>query len=153
MVQMWWNLISRISKFFRWLWLQEGSPGYRARGLAIGVCCGFFPFFGFQTLLGITLASLFRGNHLLAVSGTWISNPVTYFPIYWLNYKVGTALLDKGQNIHQLSKLGWQEISAQGWIFFSRLLLGSALLGSFVGISTGILVYIVLVLRYPSKRR
>ena len=128
MVQMWWNLISRISKFFRWLWLQEGSPGYQARGLAIGVCCGFFPFFGFQTLLGITLASLFRGNHLLAVSGTWISNPVTYFPIYWLNYKVGSVLLGHGLHVQNPSLFNWQELWGQGWALGIRLILGSFVL-------------------------
>ena len=104
MVQMSWNFIYRLRNFFRWLWRQEGSPGYRARGLAIGVFCGCFPFFGLQTLIGITLASLFRGNHLLAVSGTWISYPITYVPLCWLNYKVGTTLLDHGSNNYDLSE-------------------------------------------------
>ena len=142
-----WNLIYRLRNFFRWLWRQEGSPGYRARGLAIGVFCGCFPLFGFQTLLGITLASLFRGNHLLAVSGTWISNPITYVPLYLLNYQVGTALLDHGGNNHDLSQLGWQDIWSQGWIFGSRLLLGSLLIGSLLSIFIGFFVYLILRLR------
>ncbi|MFO0103826.1 MAG: DUF2062 domain-containing protein, partial [Cyanobium sp.] len=57
--------------------------GERARGLAAGIFCGCFPFFGLQTLLGIGLASVLRGNHLLAAAGTWISNPFTYVPLYW----------------------------------------------------------------------
>ncbi len=146
---MWRNLIQRLREFFRWLWQQEGSAGYRARGLAIGVFCGCFPFFGFQTILGIALASLLRGNHLLAISGTWISNPITYFPLYWLNYQVGAALLNRGENMHDLSQLNWQEIWSQGWLFCSRLLLGSALLGSFLGIMLGLFVYIVLKVRSP----
>ena len=50
---------------------------------------GCFPFFGLQTLLGMALASLVRGNHLLAAAGTWISNPFTYLPLYWFNYNLG----------------------------------------------------------------
>ena len=150
MVQMSWNLIYRLRNFFRWLWRQEGSPGYRARGLAIGVFCGCFPFFGLQTLIGITLASLFRGNHLLAVSGTWISNPITYVPLCWLNYKVGTTFLDHGSNNYDLSELGWQDIWNEGWAFGSRLLFGSFLIGSFLSILIGFFVYMILRSR-PSK--
>ena len=83
----------------RWIWQQEGSPGQRARGLAAGIFCGCFPFFGLQTLLGIALASVVRGNHLLAAAGTWISNPFTYVPLYWFNYHVGDV--SRGEELLQ----------------------------------------------------
>ena len=81
------NFIQRIRKFASWLWMQEGTAGERARGIALGVFSGCFPFFGFQTLIGIILARLFKGNLLLAAAATWISNPLTYIPLFWLNYK------------------------------------------------------------------
>ena len=84
---------------------------------------------------------------MLAVSGTWISNPVTYLPLYWFNYQVGSELLGHEKNIHYLSQFGLQEISSQGWIFCSRLLLGSAVTGAFWGLSIGLLTYIVLRLK------
>jgi cellulose synthase (UDP-forming) len=72
-----------LRKRLIWLWRQEGSHGQRARGLAAGVLTGCYPVFGLQIVLGIGLASLVRGNHLLAVAGTWISNPLTSLPLYW----------------------------------------------------------------------
>ena len=82
----------RLQQGLQWLWEQEGTPGQRARGLAAGIFCGCFPIFGLQTLAGITLASVVRGNHLLAAAGTWISNPFTYVPLYWFNYRIGALL-------------------------------------------------------------
>ena len=139
-----WNLTYRLRRSLRWLWLQEGTPGYKARGLAIGVFCGCFPLFGLQTVLGIGLASLFRGNHLLAISGTWISNPFTYLPLYLLNYKVGSAILFPGRNVSHFDMLNWQALWGHGWIFGSRLFLGSFLMGLFWGALTGAVIYFFL---------
>ena len=69
---------------------QNGSPFFNAKGLAIGVFSGCFPFFGFQTLIGVFFAKLAKGNIVLAAIGTWISNPFTYIPLYYFNYKVGS---------------------------------------------------------------
>jgi len=37
---------------------QNGSPFFNAKGLAIGVFSGCFPFFGFQTLMGVFFAKI-----------------------------------------------------------------------------------------------
>lgn len=71
----------------------RGKPRTIATGFAMGVFAGCFPFFGIQTLLGIVLAAAFRGSKVAAIAGTWISNPITYLPIYVFNYKVGKFLL------------------------------------------------------------
>ena len=139
-----WNVIDRLRRFFRWLLLQQGTPGYKARGLAIGIFCGCFPLFGFQTLLGIVLANLFRGNQLLAVSGTWISNPITYVPLYWLNYRVGAFVLGHSYIAHSFADFSWRGIVSQGWIFGIRLILGSTLVGFFCGLAVGICAYLAL---------
>ena len=90
------GIIRRLRRWLVWLWQQEGTPGERARGIAAGVFSGCFPFFGLQTLLGVALASVVRGNHVLAAIGTWISNPITYLPLYWFNYQVDWYLLGEG---------------------------------------------------------
>ena len=72
---------------------QNGSPFFNAKGLAIGIFSGCFPFFGFQTLIGVFFAKIAKGNIVLAVIGTWISNPFTYVPLYYFNYKVGSIFL------------------------------------------------------------
>ncbi|MEX1315644.1 MAG: DUF2062 domain-containing protein [Synechococcaceae cyanobacterium] len=123
------RLLTRGRELLAWLWAQEGSPGQRARGLAAGIFCGCFPFFGLQTLLGVALASVVRGNHLLAAAGTWISNPFTYVPLYWLNYRLGCWLIGPGQEWPGLAALRAASLRQLGWSMASRLLLGSALVG------------------------
>ena len=134
------RLNQRCRRWIAWIWQQEGTPGQRARGLAAGIFCGCFPFFGLQTVLGIALASVVRGNHLLAAAGTWISNPLTYVPLYWFNYQLGAALM-RGASQPALLTINQASIWDQGWSFTSRLLLGSTLVGLVLAISLGSLAW------------
>ncbi|MCT7972521.1 DUF2062 domain-containing protein [Laspinema olomoucense] len=84
----------RFWRYYFWrLVRQKGTPEFLARGLAAGVFAGLFPLFGVQTILGVALAMLLRGNKWMAVVGTWISNPLTSGPIFLLNFQVGQWLL------------------------------------------------------------
>ncbi len=136
--------ISRLRRLLLWLWQQEGTAAQRARGLAVGVFSGCFPLFGLQTVFGIVLARIFRGNHLLAVVGTWISNPITYLPLFWLNYKVGCQFLGQELNVHELVNLDIREVWTQSWIFIGGLFFGSFLVGLLCGCVTGMTIYIFL---------
>jgi uncharacterized protein (DUF2062 family) len=127
----------RLQHWIAWLWEQEGSHGQRARGLAAGIFCGCFPFFGLQTLLGVALASLVRGNHLLAAAGTWISNPLTYVPLYWFNYQLGSLLLGPGRGWPGPQALSKDSIWQLGGQVASRLLLGSTLVGAACAVGIG----------------
>ena len=120
----------RLQRGLKWLWQQEGTPGQRARGLAAGIFCGCFPIFGLQTLVGIAMASVVRGNHLLAAAGTWISNPFTYVPLYWFNYRIGSLLLGPGRQWPGFDALHRDDISQMGWSVISRLMLGSSITGA-----------------------
>jgi len=120
----------RLQRSLQWIWQQEGTPGQRARGLAAGIFCGCFPIFGLQTLVGIALASVVRGNHLLAAAGTWISNPFTYLPLYWFNYRIGALLLGPGREWTGFDALQQEGFSQLGWSVLSRLLLGSSITGA-----------------------
>ncbi len=124
-----WHHLLRLRRTLFWLWKQEGSDGQRVRGLAAGVFTGCLPFFGLQIVLGVGLASLVRGNHLLAAAGTWISNPFTSLPLYWLNYRIGCLLLGEGPVWPDLGRLQAEEIQQLGMSFSARLLLGSSVVG------------------------
>ena len=124
-----------------WLWRQEGTPAQRARGLAAGVFCGCYPFFGLQIFLSVGVATVVRGNHLLAAAGTLVSNPLTYLPLYWFNYLVGCELLGPGQAGTSLAELNRSTLWAQGWEFSQRILLGSSLVGLIFAILSGIAGY------------
>ena len=122
---------------------QNGSPFFNAKGFAIGVFSGCFPFFGFQTLLGLFLAKAAKGNLFLAAIGTWISNPFTYIPLYFFNYKVGAFLLKNSPEIIFQKDLVIEALWEQGSVFSLRLILGSALVGLLLASISGVIVFLL----------
>ena len=131
----------RMRRGVLWLWRQEGTPAQRARGLAAGVFCGCYPFFGLQIFLSVGVASVVRGNHLLAAAGTLVSNPLTYLPLYWFNYLVGCQLLGPGRGAINLAELNRSTLWVQGWDFSQRILLGSTVVGIVLAIASGWMAY------------
>jgi len=130
----------------RYLYLRfirlRGSSAAIARGLAAGVFAGWFPLFGLQTIIGIAIAAVIQGNKLMAAAGTWVSNPLTYVPIYFFNFRIGQWLLQLigvRSEMPDLSALqaiinnaNWQsfsELLALGASFTATLLLGSFVVG------------------------
>lgn len=63
-----------------------------ARGIGIGLFVGLTPTVGAQTLLLFTGCLLLRGNLLTAYAVSWISNPFTMMPLYWLFHILGSTL-------------------------------------------------------------
>jgi len=122
---------------------QNGSPFFNAKGVAIGVFSGCFPFFGFQTLLGVFLAKLAKGNLFLAAVGTWISNPFTYIPLYYFNYKVGSIFFKSSPNIIFDKNLVINDLWEKGGIFSIRLILGSSLVGLLLSLISGFIVFLL----------
>ena len=128
---------------------QDGSPLFNAKGIAVGVFCGCFPFFGLQTVLGLLLAKILKGNLLLAAIGTWISNPLTYIPLYYFNYKVGSIFLKNSPNTINHKILDINSLWHQGSIFSIRLILGSAFVGILLALISGFIIFLF----YKIKRR
>ena len=122
---------------------QNGSPFFNAKGLAIGVFSGCFPFFGFQTLIGVFFAKLAKGNIFLAAIGTWISNPLTYVPLYYFNYKVGSIFLNNPPNKIFEENLVIDDLWKQGSIVSLRLLLGSFCVGLFLAVISGCVFFFI----------
>ena len=115
----------------------RGNPLILSRGLAVGIFAGCFPFFGLQSFVGVFLATLFRGSKVAAVAGTWISNPLTYLPIYLFNYKVGKFLLRVDSP--PISQLNFQSISQfkeLGSTVAITLIFGSFVVGLIAGFIT-----------------
>ena len=127
--------------YLRFIRLQ-GNPDAIARGLSVGAFAGMFPIFGFQILLGIFLAACVRGNKLTAATATWISNPLTYLPLFAFNFRIGQWLLHAEEfDFEQLQKLNWQELLALGPGFITTWFAGcffmgciAAILGYFLGL-------------------
>lgn len=136
--------------YLRFLRLQ-GSPEQLARGMASGIFSGCFPLFGFQTILGIGVATVLRGNRLMAAAATWISNPFTYVPIFAFNYQVGHWMLGGGssQTFDDLDTLhSWMDLGTE---VSARLMLGSAVVGTVVGVAS-YFIGLPLIKRVRSRR-
>jgi hypothetical protein len=124
-------LTQRWKRRLRYLYLKfirlRGHPKELARGLAAGVFAGMFPLFGLQTLIGVAIALRIKGNPLMAAGGTWISNPLTYLPIFAFNYKVGCWIMGRGDG-NPFTDLE----SLQSWLDTGTEVGIALLLGSFV---------------------
>jgi uncharacterized protein (DUF2062 family) len=130
-----------FQRYFRYLHLRllrlRDTPEKIAKGLAIGVFAGFFPFFGVQTILAILFAILFKANKIAAATATWISNPLTYVPIFAFNFKIGQLII--GGDDFAFDQLNFQsttEILELGAIFAITLLLGCLIIGSIASFFT-----------------
>jgi len=65
-----------------------------ANATAVGLFCAFLPM-PFEMLVAALGAIWLNGNLPLAVAWVWISNPVTWIPLYTLPYWLGAWILDK----------------------------------------------------------
>lgn len=68
------------------------NRGSLTRAVYVGLLCAFFPLPG-QMPLALVGALLFRANVPMSVALTWITNPLTTIPVFWVAYCVGAVLL------------------------------------------------------------
>lgn len=142
-------LLKRLDKRYwkrlvRYLYIRfvrmQSSPRAIARGVAAGVFAGSFPLIGLQSVLAIAIASLIRGNKVVAAAGTFISNPLTSVPIFALNFQVGRLLL----GLPMQSALPASLTDINEWINMGLDVAATMMLGSLaVGIVASILSYYI----------
>lgn len=120
-----------------WLWRlakREEDPEALARGIAVGMFAGVLPMLG-QSFVAIALAWLFRGSRIVAAAMTFVSNPATTFPIFFLDYWVGCHLLGKPMlAIKQSDFESWDAFSALGLDFVVAIFLGGFVVGAIAGV-------------------
>ena len=64
-----------------------------ARAFAIGFWAMYTPPLPWQQVIAAVLAITFNANLPIAVALVWITNPVTWLPMYYFAYKVGALAL------------------------------------------------------------
>lgn len=94
--------------------LWQMNRGSLTRAVYIGVMCAFFPLPG-QMPLALIGALLFRANIPMSVALTWLTNPLTTIPIFWLAYWVGAIML--GEPVIGLRTIGVILTDVTLWIF------------------------------------
>jgi uncharacterized protein (TIGR03546 family) len=104
----------KILRFIHRVLRSRASPREIAGGLALGMIITFTPTLGLQTLLAISLSTLFRVNPLATLAGIQITNPLTAPFVYAATYRVGTWLLGQGDHSLVLRKLTAMDLVRAG---------------------------------------
>ena len=131
----WYLLRRRFRLTYLKLLRLRDRPEVVAKGFAIGVFAGCFPLLGLQSLIGIFLATIFGASKVAAVAATWISNPLTYVPLFLFNYKIGQFLLrtEDAELLDITSLTAFREL---GGTIAVTLLTGSFIVGTILSIVT-----------------
>lgn len=140
-----------------WEILKEKDPPHKiALGMALGIFVGFLPIMGIQMAVVTLFAIPLRGNLKAAVAGVWISNPITFIPLYWANYQFGVLFCahrkvsweEFGGKMATASNWDWSAIKSSltslmnmGADVFVPLWLGSTILAVFFGVITYFVAY------------
>jgi len=103
-----------------------------AGGAALGLFVGFMPVLG-QMFVAVALAIFFRVNLPIAAMGVWITNPLTFAPIYFFNYKLGAWVLDVPLGQYAFT-MTWQWFTHEFLAIWQPLLLGSFICGVTAGL-------------------
>ncbi|RLB32883.1 MAG: DUF2062 domain-containing protein [Deltaproteobacteria bacterium] len=86
--------LSRQLKYYYLRFIRlRGQPHELALGMALGVFTGMMPIMPFQIALAVMLAMLLKSSKITAALGTWISNPLNWYFLYYYSYKIGAWLL------------------------------------------------------------
>lgn len=153
------------NRWLRWLgpWLHHPRLWHWSRrGVATGVALGVF--FGLlvpiaQIPLSAAAAVLLRANVPAAAASTLVTNPVTFGPIYYAAYQLGTWVtgqearpkaLEKSQTPNPEAEAGvWQRLRALGM----PLLVGLAMAATLMGLLSYGLISLIWYVRVIRKRR
>ena len=122
-----------------------------AGAMGIGVFLALLPFPG-QMVMAAAAAIWLRINLPLAVATVWITNPFTFTPIFYFNYKVGTWILgiEYQRFTFQLS-LEW--LMRETGTVWKPLLIGSLFVAALLGLSVYVMVRVAWRFYIIRKRR
>lgn len=135
-------MISRLRLKIRKILLLECPPSRIAAAAAAGVFIGFSPYIGFHTVLAIGISFIFNLPLYPLIVGAYITNPLTFIPVYTVSYKVGEAVT----GIHAEFPVNFADMSLKSVMttaktFAVPFLAGTHLLGLIIGAFAYILTY------------
>jgi uncharacterized protein (DUF2062 family) len=131
----------QLKYFYLRLLNLKGEPHELALGMAIGIFSGMMPVLPFQIALAIAIALCFKASKITAAIGTWVSNPLNWYFVYFFDYKLGAYLLGL-QGGHEIIKkvmdsinrhdeiaVIWNTLFSSGFAIVSALLIGGIITG------------------------
>lgn len=128
----------------------DSHPGHISAGFAVGVFISFTPFFGLHTPMAIVAAFLLRVNKVTCITGAWVNNPLTVFPVLVASYELGEAILGRPPQQLVLKDLNLdfaiELLNSHGM----PLLIGTSLIGFMAALVSYALLY-YLIVRFRRK--
>lgn len=115
----------------------DESPWRTALALAVGVFISFTPFWGFQTVLALVIATICRLNRAVTVTGTWLNLPWFAPFIYGGALKLGALMLPGLSGLAGIS---------------ASLLVGTTTLGLAAAALTWLVAFLVMRARRQRRR-
>lgn len=146
------RLYGKLKKSLKYLYHKSmrahGSPRQIALGMGLGVFAGMLPYAISQTVVALILAAIFRANKVSAALGTWVTNPFTNLPLYFIGYSMGALLLGHPLLPYDELHRGFEEAGSfmeVAKIFVSKLgmpiFLGTTVFGVICGIAAYFVTY------------
>jgi len=132
----------------------DDPPEKIALSFSVGVFISISPFFGFHTILALVFSFLFKLNKVATITGSWMNNPWTIAPVYYIDYKIGSLIM--GHDIEfNLKPFTFQHYLNGGKEVFFDILIGSIVFGLFVSTLTYFVLKAILKKRrgYVSNQR
>jgi uncharacterized protein (DUF2062 family) len=121
---------------------------------ALGLFIAFMPFPG-HTLMAVLLALAMRINIPVAAVSTWVSNPATMGPMYYLAYKLGSLLLDSDEKPFGF-EMSFDWVTHTFVTIWQPMLLGCVLLGAATAVTGYVtlnLLWRISVANYKARKR
>ncbi|HSX20664.1 MAG TPA: DUF2062 domain-containing protein [Gammaproteobacteria bacterium] len=115
-----------------------------ARGIAVGVACGWIPL-PFHTILAVMIAVFLDCNIPLVAVSIWIANPITMPFMYYFAYQLGSGLLNVHMS-HVHFHLNMQQIIIVLHDIWQPFLLGCLV----AGLASGVATYLIIHLLWPN---
>jgi len=135
-------MISRLRIKIRKILLLDAPPNRIAAAAAVGVIVGFSPYIGFHTVLAIGFSFIFNLPLYPLIVGAYITNPLTFIPVYTLCYKFGEFITGRTAEMPvNFSDMSLTTILTTAKSFIFPFFVGAHLLGLILGAITYILSY------------
>jgi uncharacterized protein len=144
------------NKYLLWMKPWLGHPrlwhmhrGSVSLGIAIGAVTGLIPG-PVQILLAILISIPLRANVLAAAAGTFVTNPLTFIPLYMFAFSMGTLVT--GEKMSLLAPPDLSFSWTEPWLIVPAMLDWFVSLGPSLLVGLGILAVLLAILGYFGTR-
>lgn len=139
----------KIKQFIKEEILQSNDSNLiKSLSIALGVFIGIAPFWGFQTVLVLFLAVLFRWNKMLAFTFSNISIPPMIPFIIFGSLQIGSYFVEGNEKFSEYQNLTFESIKNHT----AQYLVGSFILATIAAFTFGIGSFFILSLLHKTKK-